>query len=108
MLRTFALGFPEAYEDFPWGDHAFKVRKKIFLFLGADGELLTVTVKLPGSAAAALALPLARPTAYGLGKSGWITLRISAADVPPLDLLRDWIDESYRTVAPKTLVKMLG
>ena len=26
---------------------------------------------------------------------------------PPVDLLCDWIDESYRAIAPKTLVKQL-
>ena len=25
----------------------------------------------------------------------------------PVDMLQDWIDESYRTVAPKKLVKLL-
>jgi hypothetical protein len=28
-------------------------------------------------------------------------------DDAPVDLLLDWIEESYRTIAPKTLVKQL-
>lgn len=27
-LRQLALSLPEAYEDFPWGDRVFKVKKK--------------------------------------------------------------------------------
>ena len=34
-LRAHALAFPEATEDFPWGERAIKVRGKAFLFLRA-------------------------------------------------------------------------
>jgi hypothetical protein len=55
----------------------------------------------------ALSLPFASPTGYGLGKSGWVTARFAAKDKPPLEMLRKWIEESYRAVAPKELVKLL-
>ena len=106
-LRTFALGFPEAREDFPWGERVAKVGEKVFVFLGRDDEDLAVTVKLPSSGLLALSLPFASPTGYGLGKSGWVTARFAAKDKPPLDLLRKWIEESYRAVAPKNLVAAL-
>ena len=107
-LRTFALGFPEAREDFPWGERVAKVKDKVFVFLGRDDEDdWGVTVKLPSSGLIALSLPFASPTGYGLGKSGWVTARFTAKDKPPLDMLRKWIDESYRAVAPKELVKKL-
>ena len=35
-LRQFALGFPEAHEEFPWGECAVKVRGKTFLFMSID------------------------------------------------------------------------
>jgi predicted DNA-binding protein (MmcQ/YjbR family) len=101
-LRTHALAYPEAKEDFPWGERVVKVRGKVFLFLG-KGEGLSLSVKLPGSANVALGLPFTSPTAYGLGKSGWITARFEKRDKPPLEMLRQWIDESYRAVAPKRL-----
>jgi hypothetical protein len=66
-----------------------------------------LSVKLPASAPMALLLPFASPTGYGLGKSGWVSARFSPSESPPLDLLRAWIDESYRAIAPKTLVKKL-
>src|SRR5688500_1553192 len=35
-IRKYALGLPEATEDFPWGHRAFRVGKKVFLFLAWD------------------------------------------------------------------------
>ena len=106
-LRAYALAFPEAREDFPWGERVAKVRDKVFVFLGRDDEDVGVTVKLPSSGLLALSLPFASPTGYGLGKSGWVTARFGPRDEPPMELLRKWIDESYRAVAPKELVKAL-
>jgi hypothetical protein len=34
-LRDCALGFPEAVEEFPWGERAIKVKGKVFLFIRA-------------------------------------------------------------------------
>ena len=105
-LRKFALAFPGAREDFPWGDRVAKVKGKIFVFLGLDpvpGSGMTLTVKLPLSSEAALDLPFVKPTGYGLGKSGWVTATFGPTDHPPVDILKAWIVESYRAVAPKKL-----
>lgn len=107
ILRDYALKFPEATEDHPWGHVAVKVKGKMFLVLGGPEETLTVTCKLPSSGRMALALPFASPTGYGLGKSGWVTASFKAGDPIPLDRMAEWIDESYRTVAPKKLVAAL-
>ena len=106
VLRAFALGYPGAHEEFPWGERVAKVKGKVFVFLGRD-EGVGIAVKLPQSRTMALGLPFASPTAYGLGKSGWVSVQFAAGEKPPMDLLRAWIDESYRAVAPKTLVKQL-
>jgi predicted DNA-binding protein (MmcQ/YjbR family) len=106
-LRTFALAYPEAIEEFPWGERAIKVRKKVFVFMLADGSGLYVTTKLPESGPFALTQPFAKPSGYGLGKSGWVSCQFEPGTRPPVDLLEEWIDESYRVVAPKTLVKQL-
>ncbi len=107
QLREFALSLPEAVEDFPWDEPVVKVRKKIFVFLGSHpGETRAgCGVKLPESSEEARALGC-EPMGYGLGKSGWVVARFDPKDCP-VDLLLDWIEESYRTVAPKTLVKQL-
>ena len=100
-LLAFALTLPEAYEDRPWGDVVVKVRGKIFAFVGG-AELLTV--KLDESHGHALSIEGAEPTGYGLGKSGWVTVPRAGLE---LDVLRDWVEESYRIVAPKRLVALL-
>lgn len=107
QLLTLALGYPEAWEDHPWGDTVAKVRKKIFVFVGVHDEHLGLTVKLPESAELALSFPWAERTGYGLGKAGWVTARFPIGTDAPVDLLEEWIDESYRAVAPKTLVARL-
>jgi predicted DNA-binding protein (MmcQ/YjbR family) len=107
-LREFALSLPDALEDFPWGERVAKVNGKVFVFLGPDGRSgpPLMTVKLFESHGHALAIEGAQPTGYGLGRSGWVNLPLDADDVT-LDLLRDWIEESYRIVAPKRLVAKL-
>ncbi len=109
-LIAYALSFPESWEDRPWEeDLVVKVRQKIFVFFGdtpTDGSL-GLGVKLPESRDEALNYGFAKPSGYGLGKSGWVNAHFDRGDTPPVDLLEEWIDESYRAVAPKTLVKLL-
>jgi len=106
-LRKAALAFPQATEDFPWGHRAFKVKKKMFLILSFDKDIFNVTMKLPVTGRQALALPFAEPTGYGLGKSGWVTASFGPKDTVPVELLEEWMDESYRAIAPKKLVQEL-
>lgn len=107
LLRTRALAFPEATEDFPWGERAIKVRGKAFLFLRGEGTTVSFSVKLPQSAADALELSYVEPTHYGLGKHGWVTATVDASREAPVDTFAEWLTESYRAVAPKKLVAAL-
>ena len=34
----------------------------------------------------------------------WVSVQFAPREKPPMDLMRAWIDESYRAVAPKKLV----
>ena len=103
-LLDFALGLPDAWEDFPWGESVVKVRKKVFVFLGlAESSTPAMTIKLADSHEQALSSPSAAPSGYGLGRSGWVTVFLDD-HVPPFEVLTDWIEESYRIVAPKRLV----
>lgn len=106
-LRRHALTYPEAYEEFPWGERAMKINGKIFVTLYRKNEIFGMSLKLPISGKMALGLPFASPTAYGLGKSGWVSASFTRADDIPLDMLKEWIDESYRAIAPKKLVAQL-
>jgi len=107
-LRDHALSFPEATEEFPWDERVIKIRGKIIVFLGEVEGMLRVAVKLPTSAEMALTLPFTTPTGYGLGRAGWVTARFGAGDVVPLALVKEWIEQSYRAVAPKAALKALG
>src|SRR5262245_39995283 len=106
-LRRFGLTLPEASEDHPWGELVLKVKKKVFVFLGKSGAECGFSVKLPQSGERLLDQDWAEPTAYGLGKSGWVTLTIDGANPLGDEELCGLIEESYRAVAPKTLVKEL-
>ncbi len=106
-LREYGLGFPEAHEDHPWGETALKVKAKVFCFLSRHTGGLSMSVKLPHSKREALLLPFAEPTGYGLGKHAWVTATFAADREPPSAILRTWIDESYRAIAPKKLVAAL-
>lgn len=105
-LRNYALGLPEAYEEFPWGHSAIKVKGKAFLFMGTGDDGFSISLKLPQSRDMAVDLPFTEPTGYGLGKSGWVTAHLM--DQKALDLIKAWIEESYRAIAPKKLLKLLG
>jgi predicted DNA-binding protein (MmcQ/YjbR family) len=106
-LRSHALAFTEATEDFPWGHRAIKVRGKAFVFMATEDGALSFSVKLPRTGAQALALPFVEPTAYGLGRSGWVTVYPPGRDRAVTDQCLAWIEESYRAVAPKKLVASL-
>ncbi|HZF88627.1 MmcQ/YjbR family DNA-binding protein [Streptomyces sp.] len=107
-VREFALGLPGAAEEFPWGESVAKVNKKVFVFLGVDDGSypLGVTVKLTDDTAHAHALtvPGAEPAGYGLGKAGWVSVPLEPDGAPSAELLCDWVEESYRAIAPKRLI----
>ncbi|MFL5366288.1 MAG: MmcQ/YjbR family DNA-binding protein [Myxococcales bacterium] len=108
LLRA-ALSYPGAWEDHPWGETVVKVGKKVFVFLGMSGSGFGMSCKLPDSFDAALSMfSFVKETGYGLGKAGWVTATFERAEPVPLELLLSWIDESYRSIAPKKLVKELG
>ncbi|HUF01141.1 MAG TPA: MmcQ/YjbR family DNA-binding protein [Gaiellaceae bacterium] len=104
-VLAFALSLPDTRQDRPWGEDVVKVHGKIFVFLGPAGSR-RMTVKLVESHGHALSIDGAEPTGYGLGASGWVTVPLRASGVS-LALLRDWVEESYRIVAPKRLLAEL-
>jgi|TARA_R110000868_G_scaffold214786_1_gene464885 predicted DNA-binding protein (MmcQ/YjbR family) len=108
-LRRFGLAYPETHIKSPWPNHMdLAVKDKTFAYLSIEGEPLSISCKLPSSCGLALELPFTKPTGYGLGRSGWVSASFAADAQPPLEVLKQWIDESYRAQAPKKLVKALG
>jgi hypothetical protein len=118
-VREFALSLPAAEEDFPWGETVIKVRRKpgappwrkdnqgvhgpMFLWMGQRSiPAPAVCVKLTTSYEEAMAVAHATPTTIsGLGQWGWLTVRLDTVNVA---LACDWVDESYRNVAPRRFV----
>jgi predicted DNA-binding protein (MmcQ/YjbR family) len=107
-LRDLGLSYPDTYEEHPWGETAIKTRPhgKVFLFIGTRDDEVSFSVKLPSSRDIAIDLPWTEPTHYGMGKHGWVTGHLTPKNAP-MELIRAWVDESFRAIAPKKLVKQL-
>ncbi|HEY1552563.1 MAG TPA: MmcQ/YjbR family DNA-binding protein [Kofleriaceae bacterium] len=107
-LLAFGLKLPGAHTKAPWpGHNDLAVNDKTFAYLSTPGEPFSIGCKLPTSSHVALMLPFCAPTAYGLGKSGWVTAMWPAKQKIDEAMLQAWIVESYRAQAPKKLVKEL-
>jgi predicted DNA-binding protein (MmcQ/YjbR family) len=90
---------PGAVEDHPWGDVVFKIRGKIFAFVGSP-ESPGVTVKVdPDELDALLSLPFVRRASY-IGRYGWISVAVTNKETR--DLALGLIDDSYDVIAAKT------
>ncbi len=104
QLFEYALSLPEAYLDHPWGEDVAKVNRKVFVFFGIppepDAGGGSITIKVPGSFDDVMSVPGAEPAGYGLGKSGWVTVPLGKGKVSS-NVLRGWIADSYRTIAPR-------
>jgi predicted DNA-binding protein (MmcQ/YjbR family) len=108
-LRQLGLRkYPGAHLKSPWPGHLdLAVQDKTFAYLSAPGDPAGISLKLPLSCSIALQLPGAEPTGYGLGKSGWVSLMLDGRELPPVEQLEEWLDESYRAQAPKKLLAQL-
>lgn len=105
-LKAFGLSLPGTQPKAPWPGHDdVAVNDKTFAYLSVSSGRLVVSVKLPVTGKDVLRLPAAKPTGYGLGKSGWVTVAFDQ-DVP-VDTVKRWMMESYRAQAPKRLLKQL-
>jgi predicted DNA-binding protein (MmcQ/YjbR family) len=106
-LRSFGLAYPGSHTKSPWPGHLdLAVKDKTFAYLSLEGEPLRVSCKLPSSSGVALMLPFCQPAGYGLGKSGWVAADFTGHE-PDVEMLKAWLDESYRAQAPKKLVAAL-
>lgn len=107
-LQEFASSYPEVNESPSCVNRSFKAGKKSFLFLGEKPDgMLRLMVKLDNGIDTAQAVAKENPDGWKVGGPGWITGNFTEEMAPPLDTLTAWIDESYRLLAPKTLVAQL-
>ena len=110
-IEAIAARLPEAVrvDIEAWdGEPTFRVNGKNFIF--TDPEASSVSVKLlPEEAAAVVGSdPLVEPTGYGLGRHGWVSVRIKGRTVPRRwQEIEEWIRTSYTLVAPKKLARLV-
>ena len=92
-----------------WGDEpTFRVRGRNFVF--TDQAATGVSVKLPKDEAEAVVATDAgaRPTGYGLGRHGWVSVDIGEhADDSRWQQVEEWVRTSYTLVAPKSLARLV-
>lgn len=106
-LLKYALAKPDATLDHPWGENVAKVRGKVFVFFGmadtpADSPYAdyVMGVKLTNALLFAKSQPFVEAMGYGLGKSGWVSVKMPKG-AAPMEMFEEWIDESFENVAPK-------
>jgi predicted DNA-binding protein (MmcQ/YjbR family) len=105
QLLKYALAKDDATLEHPWGENVAKVKGKVFVFFGLeepDAQYAdhVMGVKLTTALLYAKSLPFVEPMGYGLGKSGWVSVKKPKGALPTA-MFEEWIDESYANVAPK-------
>ena len=107
LLRQICLSFPEAVEKETWGHPTFRVNDKMFVACSTDDTAEpTMTLKAPPGEQQLLLASSGRffYPAY-VGAKGWIGINLS--DSTDWGEVRELVDDSYRLIAPKRLVKTL-
>ncbi|MEJ7735135.1 MAG: MmcQ/YjbR family DNA-binding protein [Polyangiaceae bacterium] len=106
-LLAIVLRLPGAYEDRPWGSVHCKVAEKIFIGWGQDEDGHTsMGFKTDKDLQAMLVASDPRFTiAKYVGKHGWVDMKLGPK--PNWAEVEQFIVESYRWIAPRTLVKQL-
>jgi predicted DNA-binding protein (MmcQ/YjbR family) len=101
-LRKYALTLEGARLDHPWGEDVVKVRGKVFVFFGPpdDTSEWLMGVKLTRSLLYARSRGDVETMGYGLGKSGWCSVKRPKTGRVDLKLMKEWIAESYEAVSP--------
>ncbi len=89
------------------GEPTFRVNGKNFVFAGSDAS--GISVKLPKDEAAALVAtdPRAEPTGYGLGRHGWVSIKLGKPTKEGWREIEEWVRTSYTLIAPKRLARQV-
>jgi len=100
-IRNYCLSKKQAIEGLPFGDDTlvFKVKNKMFALMNLEGEL-RINLKCDPDEAMRLREEYdAVMPGYHMNKKLWNTVVIDGRITD--DLLKSWIDESYRLVVQK-------
>jgi predicted DNA-binding protein (MmcQ/YjbR family) len=111
QLERIALRLPEAerVDIEAWdGEPTFRVRGKNFVFTDKAAQGLSVKLPMEEAAAVVATDPDAKPTGYGLGRHGWVSVQVGEnAGASRWQQVEEWVRTSYTLVAPKALAKMV-
>jgi predicted DNA-binding protein (MmcQ/YjbR family) len=112
-LRKLCLGFPGAFEDFPFGPESsvFKVEGKLFAISALAGSPLKVSLKCEPELAEQLraSYPDAVLPGYHLNKRHWNTILCDGS--LPDAMVRDMVEDSYDLIVaalPRVARERLG
>jgi predicted DNA-binding protein (MmcQ/YjbR family) len=88
------------------GEPTFRVMGKNFVFAGLDATRITFKLTHDEAAAVVATDPLVVAAAYGLGRSGWVSVTLRARmTAARWQEIEEWIRTSYTLVAPKRLAR---
>ena len=105
-VRDICLSLPEAVETVKWGKPHFCVNEKIFAGCGEEKGVLVMGFKLEMQHARAIIQAPGFWKAPYVGHKGWVSLDLKT--VSDWKMVAELVEESYRLIAPKKLVDMLG
>ena len=107
-LRAICLALPEAEEREAWGDPTFRVRDKIFAMQKCGDGRISLWCK--AEFGSQMVLVGADPARFFVppyvGSKGWIGMRLDSN--PDWNEVAEVVKRSYRLIAPKRLVTLLG
>jgi predicted DNA-binding protein (MmcQ/YjbR family) len=110
-LEAIVAKLPEAVrvDIEEWGgEPTFRVHNKNFVFTDAAASGISVKLSKDEAAAVCATDPGAEPTAYGLGRHGWVSIKIGARpSAARWREVEEWVRTSYTMVAPKKLARVV-
>jgi len=98
LLAETCLQQPEAFEDFPFGDHVsvFKVGGKMFALLPFRGDVVSITLKCDPGRAESLRQKYSAVRASNFHKKHWNRVFLDGS--LPIKEVQEWIEDSYDLV----------
>jgi hypothetical protein len=103
QVRAMALALPETAEVLTWGtDLTWRVNDKMFAVGGEESTAISVKCTREEQAELVAASPEVYSVAPYVGRFGWVSVVLAAADAEELGEL---LVDAWRRTAPKKLVR---
>ena len=110
-LEAICARLPEAerVDVEAWGgEPTFRVRGKNFVFADQDATGISVKLGVEEAEAVVATDAGAAPTGHGLGRYGWVSVRIGKKpSAARWQQIEEWVRTSYTLVAPKKLARLV-